>query len=742
MPMTPERFQRVRVLFESGKCRTGKERDQFLERECADDAELLDEVRSLLESDEQVGTFLGTPAAEVNEAVLEALRLDVSEMEEANPPMTAVGARVGHYRITSFIAEGAMGRVYEAEQEQPKRTVALKVLSRPLATRTALRRFQDEAQILARLRHPNIAQVFEAGTHTDGSDPGGGVLFFAMELVPGARSITEYAEVQRLSIRDRLGLFCKVCEAVHHGHQKGIIHRDLKPANILVDSTGEPKVIDFGVARITDSDISSTTQETEIGQIVGTLQYMSPEQCDGDPHELDSRCDVYSLGAILYELLSRTPALDIRGTPLHQATRLIREGPTRSLASLDRRFRGDLEAIVSTAMQKNRDRRYQSAEALRTDIVRHLAGEAIDARPVSKWIRITRWLGKHPFPVSIGASGAVAVIVLATSAGLTWYNNHRPFEFWISPDGRFAHLITKFNRPLDTLGGNAAEPYNVHAKLVSRPGGVGGGRFALFTVREGAHATGQQLWVCDVNDLAAPLWRTEAAEPHSHPSVPEAFDRVGEPPSYVVNNFFVANVLPDSPEDEIVVIHEQNSSSPNAIRVYDFAGNVLFEAWHFGHVSRVAWWSTEQLLICSADRHGKPDIERYGYANPPPYPRVVFAIRPQRNLAANAWLNERDWPESWRSKADLSTVLVWYKSLSTRSWSSILGPGPIRSGRNSRASSIEVGFETGVSGPGLVLFLDPLGRVMGSDSNDLFNQRRADFPPDAPTLVDWPPLGN
>lgn len=744
MPMTPEKFQRVKALFEEGKRHAGQEREAFLERACNGDVELFDEVRSLLRSDSQAGTFLGTPAAEVNEAFLEALRVDIAGAQDETPCPTSVGTRIGRYRITAFIAEGAMGQVYEAEQDQPKRTVALKVLRRSLATPSALRRFQDEAQILARLRHPNVAQVFEAGTHIDGPDLGGGVLFFAMELIPEARTIIDFAKTRALSIRQRLELFRRVCDAVHHGHQKGIIHRDLKPANILVDLTGEPKVIDFGVARVTDSDIATATQETEIGQIVGTLQYMSPEQCDGDPHELDSRCDVYSLGAILYELLSGSAALNARGTPLHMVARLIREGPPRTLASFDPRFRGDLDAIVSKAMERNRDRRYQSAEALRTDIDRYLAGEPVEARPVSRWIRITRWLGRHPFPVSVGASAVIAGIVLGTSASLTWYNNRRPFEFWVSPDGRVAHLVTRFNRPLATLGSNAAEPGNVTATIVDRPRRFGGGRVALFTARQGANSTGQQLWMCRLDDIGTPIWGTSEGDPTQHPPRPASWDNSFEVPGYLVTDFFAADVFPDIPDEEIVVIHEGVSGSPNAVRVYDFAGKVLFEAWHFGHIARTRWWSNESLLVCVADRHGIKDIEQHGYVNPPPWPRVVFAIRPMRGERVFAWLNERAWPEEWRSGVDFGGTLAWYKVLSPRGWTAApFGPGPLEINRSSGAEHLDVRFEQGRDGPGFVLYLNAQGEVIGSDNNDAFRQERHTFPSEPPSLVDWPvPLGD
>ncbi|MHC4589518.1 MAG: serine/threonine-protein kinase, partial [Planctomycetota bacterium] len=207
-----------------------------------------------------------------------------AETAATPPPGSAPGAvpdaprmpeRIGKFHIKRKIASGGMGTVYEAVQEHPRRSVAVKVMKSGIASRSALRRFEYESQILARLRHPGIAQVYDAGMHDDGS---GGVPYFAMEYITGAKHLVDYAGSRHLPTRQRLELFVKVCDAVHHGHQKGIIHRDLKPQNILVDSTGQPKIIDFGVARATDSDLAVTTLQTSVGDLVGTVQYMSPEQ--------------------------------------------------------------------------------------------------------------------------------------------------------------------------------------------------------------------------------------------------------------------------------------------------------------------------------------------------------------------------------------------------------------------------------------------------------------------------------
>jgi non-specific serine/threonine protein kinase/serine/threonine-protein kinase len=302
--------------------------------------------------------------------------------ETVRPEASArIPKRIGQYHIKRAIASGGMGTVYEAIQERPRRVVAIKVMRPGVASRSALRRFEYESQLLARLRHPGIAQVYEAGTHDDGS---GAVPYFAMEYIPNAKPITDYSKEKQLSTRERLELSARVCEAVHHGHQKGIIHRDLKPSNILVDSDGHPKIIDFGVARSTDSDMAVTTLQTDVGQLIGTLQYMSPEQCEADPHDLDTRSDVYALGVVLYELLSGKLPYDVSRSRVYDGTRIIREQRPTRLSTLDATFRGDVETIVVKALEKDRSRRYQSAMALGEDITRFFVSSPAATKALSR----------------------------------------------------------------------------------------------------------------------------------------------------------------------------------------------------------------------------------------------------------------------------------------------------------------------------------------------------------------------
>jgi len=226
-------------------------------------------------------------------------------------PELAQGTRIGAYTVQSLLGRGGMGAVYKATQSSPQRTVALKLMRPGMTSDAALRRFTHEAHLLGRLSHPGIASIHEAGIHKD--EHGNSVPFFAMEFVDGP-TLSSFARSTELSVNERLALFARVCDAVHHAHAKGVIHRDLKPSNILVatiDGEHVPKILDFGVARATDADLQTTTMHTDVGQIVGTIPYMSPEQVSGDPDDIDTRSDVYALGVVLYELLESTLPYDL-----------------------------------------------------------------------------------------------------------------------------------------------------------------------------------------------------------------------------------------------------------------------------------------------------------------------------------------------------------------------------------------------------------------------------------------------
>jgi tetratricopeptide (TPR) repeat protein len=338
----------------------------------------------------------------------------VTVADSAAAPATgpAVPAMVGRYRIVRLIGEGGMGAVYEAEQDQPRRTVALKVIKPGLAGPELLRRFAQESQALGRLQHPGIAQIYDAGTADTGY---GSQPYFAMEFIRG-EALRDYADGHGLGLPQRLELMVKVCAAVQHAHQRGLIHRDLKPGNILVDDTGQPKILDFGVARVTDSDTQATMQ-TDVGQLVGTLAYMSPEQVLADPLDIDTRSDVYALGVILYELLAGRLPYDI-SKRLHEAMHTIREQDPSKLSAIDRRYRGDIETIAAKALEKDKTRRYASAAELAADITRYLKDEPIVAQPPTTSYQLQKFARRHK--ALVGGVAAVFVVLVAGVVVSTW----------------------------------------------------------------------------------------------------------------------------------------------------------------------------------------------------------------------------------------------------------------------------------------------------------------------------------
>jgi eukaryotic-like serine/threonine-protein kinase len=418
MPVEPQRWAAIESLYQEALEHDPVERSAWLQQACGDDADLLKEVESLLAC---ADASLSNPAprpemgklwdhiaghSDIDSQALSDAAADNSGIASAAPGMrSALPSNIGPYRILRLLGEGGMGVVYEAEQEHPRRTVALKVIKSGLSDPKLVRRFEQELLALGRLQHPGIAQIYEAGTADNGFGP---QPYFAMELVRG-HALLEYADAHQLTTRQRLDLMARVCEAVHHAHQRGIIHRDLKPGNILVDETGQPKILDFGVARATDSD-ARMTHQTDLGQLVGTLAYMSPEQVLADPLELDIRSDVYALGVVLYQMLARR--LPYKISPrLPEAVRTIQEDEPKPLSTVSSRYRGDIETIVGKALEKDKARRYSSAAELAADIRRYLHDEPIMARPASTIYHLQKFARRHKALVS--GLAAVFVVLIA-----------------------------------------------------------------------------------------------------------------------------------------------------------------------------------------------------------------------------------------------------------------------------------------------------------------------------------------
>jgi serine/threonine protein kinase len=401
--MGPESIDRI--FWDAAQLTSPAERDAYLARACDGDAELRRRVEQLLHARSEAESFLESPAPDLDATVEECLLPE------------GPGTEIGPYKLLEPIGKGSFGVVFLAEQTQPlRRKVALKVLKPGMDTRQVVARFEAERQALALMDHPNIARVLDAGAVPSGRP------YFVMELVKGA-PITDFCDERRLTTRERLGLFVSICQAVQHAHQKGIIHRDLKPSNILVtvqDGAAVPKVIDFGVAKTLGQQLTERTLFTGFAQVLGTPLYMSPEQARMSGQDVDTRSDVYSLGVLLYELLTGTTPLEkerARRLDLDELRQAIREeepprpstragtaGEAAATAAMRRQsdpkrlsglLRGELDWVVMRALEKDRDRRYESASAFAADVQRYLHDEPVQACPPSRWYRFRKLVRRN-----------------------------------------------------------------------------------------------------------------------------------------------------------------------------------------------------------------------------------------------------------------------------------------------------------------------------------------------------------
>jgi serine/threonine protein kinase/formylglycine-generating enzyme required for sulfatase activity/dienelactone hydrolase len=419
--------EQIKLIFsEAYRKKTPRERTDYLNKKCGADTDLRAEVESLLESYDEANGFLAAPVFDAD------VTLDIESPISEGP-----GTIIGRYKLLEKIGEGGMAVVYMAEQAEPiRRKVALKIIKLGMDTKSVIARFEAERQTLAMMDHPNIAKVLDAGATKTGRP------YFVMELVTGV-SITKYCDKNNLSTKERLELFIQVCNAVQHAHQKGIIHRDIKPTNVMVthhDGKPIPKVIDFGIAKATNQRLTEKTLFTRYAHIIGTPAYMSPEQADLGDFDIDTRSDIYSLGVLLYELLTGTTPFgeeELRKAGYIEMQRVIREQeplkPSTKLSTfgqtltdiakyrgctpdlLTKAIRGDLDWIVIKSLEKDRTRRYETAYTLAEDIERHLRNEPILAGSPGMFYRLQKFVRRHRSRFVT----ATVVTVLAVSFAIT-----------------------------------------------------------------------------------------------------------------------------------------------------------------------------------------------------------------------------------------------------------------------------------------------------------------------------------
>jgi serine/threonine protein kinase/tetratricopeptide (TPR) repeat protein len=416
------------------------ERAAYLVQVCAGRDDLRQRVEQMLGAQPHVGDFLEPKPADAGNGTSAHMPDRLLATEEHSDPAARIGSILdGKYKLIEEIGEGGMGSVYMAQQTEPvKRAVAVKVIKAGMDSKAVLARFEAERQALAMMDHPNIAKVLDAGT-TDGGRP-----FFVMELVKG-QPITEFCDERKLTPRQRLELFVPVCQAIQHAHQKGVIHRDIKPSNVIVamyDDRPVPKVIDFGVAKAAGQSLTDKTLMTGFGAVVGTPEYMSPEQANLNNMDIDTRSDVYSLGVLLYELLTGTTPVDrksLGNAALLEILRIVRDveapRPSAKLSTIDtlpsvaanrgtepvklsKLVRGELDWIVMKCLEKDRSRRYETANALARDLERHLHDDVVEAQPPTAGYRLRKFARKHR--TALTTATTIVLLLVAGVAVSTW----------------------------------------------------------------------------------------------------------------------------------------------------------------------------------------------------------------------------------------------------------------------------------------------------------------------------------
>ncbi len=615
----PERA-RVRQVFLGASALAPEARGAYLGEACDGDVGLRRRVEDLL-------------AAHDRDARADAAR----ERAPAAPGDDPIPERIGAHRIVGRIGSGGMGVVYEAEQEHPRRPIALKVLHGWLLAGESRRRFEQEARVLARIDHPGIARVLEAGEGALvlGGHAAATVPFIAMELVPGGRPITGHARERRLAPGDRLELLAQAAEAVHAAHQKGIIHRDLKPANILVGAPGGVKVIDFGIARWAGGEAPTLSMHTGAGAVFGTLAYMSPEQCAGRAGDADVRSDVYSLGVILYELVCGRPPHDLDGLTPAAAARAIEERPPAPVRAEGRRPARALEAVVLKALAKRPDDRYASAADLARDLRRVLSGAPVDARPPGPWTRLARWIGRHP----VAATTAVCLLVGAAVTGATlgalnWLafradRVHQPLAGGpVLLESRAGYRLRVWD---PGTGGSLT-----HVGTWALPDALGGGRAIAIASRRGVSADLHpgHLGLYRMSRPSHPMWTTEQAPlipPGEYAERREAGSEVGP--------VLAADVFSDAPGLEVVAVQAWDPYSPCAVRIFDLSGQLRYEVWHDGPLSSVAWCAGPRRLVLAGYNCEQRWDERDQTRPLDRYPAVVLGLRPaDGHVARGSWV--------------------------------------------------------------------------------------------------------
>ncbi|MFN0058768.1 MAG: serine/threonine-protein kinase [Planctomycetota bacterium] len=667
-------------------------RGALLAELCGSDARLAAEVRELIELDTKAAGFLGGPLRALDDVPLGTPGVD-----------PFVGRKVGGFEIERFIAAGGMGSVYQARQLWPTRTVALKILPNWLATPERVRRFTYEAEVLAQLEHPNIARLYEAGAiDLDGHQ----LPYFAMELIVGARSIQRYVAEARPGLRATVELLAKVCDAVHFGHLAGVLHRDLKPSNILIDAAGQPKLIDFGIARSLAAVGESTV--TRAGDLLGTVTYMSPEQCSGKLSTVGARSDVYALGVVLYELLCGAHPHHTAAMSIPEKIAAIQQAPATPPRRLRPELPKSLEWVLLHALERAPDLRYQSAAEFGADLRRFLAGIPVHSAPPSHWRTFTDWVRRHPVLASASASCAVIVVSVFASWLTYWFTTLRPDSLELDSKRSRVQLLSATGRVLHTWeSGPSADGVSFAVTMRDARGE------RLAAIAYGADADTDyrgQLCVSSFADPARVRWHS------SPPSVAPAATTGGRVASYRVFALAAIDCFPEAPGDELLLVQRHGLFAACLVRVFDADGRTLYQVWHNGHLSDVRWLPHARRFVFAGVNSELRWDER-GIANATArYPQVIFAVAPIVGHVTDQWLCARG--------ASLDRTLCWYRWLGPESHAPLFGlvAPSFNAAAGSRAEEVTAARfclrDDGPHSPYVMILFDADGVMTGHFVND------------------------
>ena len=535
--------------------------------------------------------------------------------------------RIAGYILDQALGRGAGGDVYRGFREGSDRPLAIKILSTRLGEGLstpghpgdpASSRAWRELDVLTQLRLPALPRVIDHGVHE-------GRLYIATEYVDGL-ALDKYCQANNLDRRQRVELLVRVADAVHSLHEMGVIHRDIKPSNILVDINGQPIIIDLGIALLLTDDVMETL--TAEGAPIGSPAFMSPEQARGSRRDISTRSDVYGLGATAFLILTGQTPHETAQT-IHESVRRVSQDEPRDPRDLDRSLPRDLAAVLSKAVAREPSRRYASAVEFADDLRRWLAGEPVTATTPGVWRRCTRWISRHPIATVTLASVVIALAIVGSAGFVTWRLTMKPDHLEFSKDQRSVQLVTSANTTLRTWQGEQDQPI-VFAGIVKRPRHLGGGRVLVIAtddVDSDPHT--DELCIYDLTAYdAEPIW-TSAGTITLPNELRYAAQCDKEHDAFEVIHVRIADVFPQEPGPEIIAFHRHNPYSPTAIRVYDLAGQLLYETWHNGHLYESYWMSEPGLLVATGCNSDGKWFDRGFEGTTDLFPTVVFSIHPE-----------------------------------------------------------------------------------------------------------------